>query len=114
MNNSDGHTQIWPRNAAQGRHCLQESFVLPKKNKTNPAMPHENCHLEHELKVSPLKFVCCLWQELVRTIELQIHGDFPARRLAARGGGKFEDRIGEQMYKCTIGGQQKGATHRRL
>ena len=111
MNNSDGHTQIWPRNAAQGRHCLQELFVLPKKQ--NQSF-HENYHLAFELKVSPLNFVCCLWQELVRTIELQIHGDFPARRLAARGGGKFEDRIGEQMYKCTIGGQQKGATHKRL
>ena len=88
MNNSDRHTQIWPRNVARGRDSVYKTLLFCQDSHRVLASSHENCHLEYELKVSPspLKFVCCLWQELVRTIELQIHGDFPARRLAARGG----------------------------
>ena len=105
MNNSVRLTRIWPRNVAQGR---QDSFVLPKQSQS-PV--HENCHLEYELKVSPPSLSVVSgrsWcgRSNCRSTEIFRHGVW------LHVGGKFEDRIDEQMYKCTIAGQQKGSAQR--
>ena len=106
MNNSDQHTQIWPRNVVQGRQRLQDSFVLPQQSLN---LIHENCHLEYELEVPPLPSSLSVvsgrsWcgRSNCRSTEIFRHGVW------LHVGGKFEDRIEEQMYKCTIAGQQKG------